>query len=41
MARVLVLIAVILFVLASFGLTMPPVALVPLGLAFLAASHLV
>lgn len=39
-ARLLVLIAVVLFVLAAFGVTLGSVLLVPLGLAFLAASFL-
>ncbi len=40
MAKALILIAVILFTLAAFGVS-SPVALVPAGLAFFASSHLV
>jgi hypothetical protein len=40
-ARLLVLIAVIVFVLAAFGVSVGTVALVPVGLAFFAASFLV
>lgn len=40
-SRVLVLIAVILFALAAFGVSLGSVALVPLGLAVWAASVLV
>ena len=40
-SRVLVLIALVVFVLATFGVALGGLALVPLGLAFLAASHLV
>jgi hypothetical protein len=40
-SRVLVLIAIILFVLAAFGVTFSAVLLLPLGLAFLAASFLI
>lgn len=39
-SRLFVLIALILFVLAAFGVAFGIVALVPLGLAFLAASFL-
>ena len=39
-SRILVLIAAALFLLAAFGVGLP-VAVVPLGLAFLAASFLV
>lgn len=39
-SRVLLLVAVILFVLAAFGVTFSAVLLVPLGLAFLAAASL-
>lgn len=39
-AKVLVLIAAALFLLAAFGVAFPVVSLVPLGLAFLAASYL-
>lgn len=39
--KVLCLIACILFVLAAFGVAFGAVAIVPLGLAFLAASFLV
>lgn len=38
---VLILIAVIIFVLAAFGVSFSGVALVPLGLAFFAAGHLI
>jgi hypothetical protein len=38
---VLILIAVILFVLAALSVSVASVALVPLGLAFFAAGHLV
>jgi hypothetical protein len=38
---VLILVAVILFVLAALGVSVASVALVPLGLAFFAAGHLV
>lgn len=40
-SRILLLIAVIIFVLATFGVTFTHVSLVPLGLAFFAASFLV
>lgn len=40
-SSVLVLLAVILFVLAAFGVGLGPVGLVPLGLAVWAASQLV
>lgn len=40
-SRVLVLIAVIIFVLAAFGVSLGAVALVPLGLAIWAAAALV
>lgn len=40
-SRVLVLIAVIIFVLAAFGVSFATVGLVPLGLAVFAASFLV
>ena len=39
--RVLVLIAVILFVLAAFGVSLGSVSLVPLGLAIWAAAALI
>lgn len=39
-SKFLVLLACILFVLAAFGVSLP-VGIVPLGLAFLAASFLV
>lgn len=41
MARALFLAAVIVFVLAAFGEQLGPVALLPAGLALLAAGHLV
>jgi hypothetical protein len=40
-SRLLVLIALILFVLAAFGISLPVVQILPLGLAFLAASFIV
>jgi hypothetical protein len=40
-SRLLVLIALILFALAAFGVGFPFVGLVPLGLAFFAGSFLV
>ena len=41
-SRFLVLVAFVLFILAAFGFgTFGPVSLVPLGLAFYMASHLV
>lgn len=40
-ARVLTLIAAALFLLAAFGVAFPVVSLVPLGLAFWAAAHLI
>jgi hypothetical protein len=40
-SRLLVLVAVIIFVLAAFGVSVPLVQLVPLGLAFFASSFLV
>lgn len=40
-SRVLVLIAVIIFVLAAFGVSLGTVALIPLGLAVWAAASLV
>ena len=40
-SRLLVIIALIIFVLAAFGVAIPVVQLVPLGLAFLAASFIV
>lgn len=40
-SRVLVLIAVIVFVLAAFGVSLGTLALVPLGLAIWAAAALV
>jgi F0F1-type ATP synthase assembly protein I len=40
-SRILCLIAVIVFALATFGVSFPVVAIVPLGLTFLAASFLV
>lgn len=39
-SKLLMLIACVLFVLAAFGVSLP-VGIVPLGLAFLAASFLV
>ena len=39
--KVLLLIACLCFVLVAFGVTVPLVALLPLGLAFLAAAFLV
>lgn len=40
-SRLLLLVAVIVFVLAAFNVAVGGVALVPLGLAFFAASFLV
>jgi hypothetical protein len=40
-SRLLLLIAIILFVLAAFGVAIPVVQIVPLGLTFFAASFLV
>lgn len=40
-SRVFLLVATICFVLAAFGVSIPVVALVPLGLAFFAAAGLV
>lgn len=40
-SKLLCLIAVIVFALATFGVAFPVVAIVPLGLTFLAASFLV
>ena len=40
-SRLLVLLAVIIFVLAAFGVSFASVALVPLGLAIWAAAQLV
>lgn len=40
-SKLLVLIGLILFVLAAFNVAIGGVALLPLGLAFLAASYLV
>lgn len=40
-SRLLVVIALILFILAAFGVSLPLVGLVPLGLAFFMASFLV
>ena len=40
-SRLLVLIALILFVLAAFGIALPVVQILPLGLAFFAASFIV
>lgn len=40
-SRLLLLIALILFVLAAFGVTLPLVQIVPLGLTFFAGSFLV
>jgi hypothetical protein len=40
-SRLLILIALILFVLAAFGISLPVVQILPLGLAFLAASFIV
>ncbi len=42
LGRILILVAVIIFVLAAFGVEIgADVTLVPLGLAFFAAGHLV
>lgn len=41
MGAVLLLVSIVIFVLAAFGVTLGSVALVPLGLAFFAAGHLV
>lgn len=38
---ILLIIAIVCFVLAAFGVALGEVALVPLGLAFFAAAHLV
>jgi hypothetical protein len=38
---ILLLVAVVIFVLAAFGVSLGTVSLVPLGLAFLAAAFLV
>ena len=40
-SRLLVLIALVIFVLAAFGVSLGAVGLVPLGLAVYMASHLV
>ena len=40
-SKLLCLIAIILFALAAFGVALPLVQIVPLGLCFLAASFLV
>ena len=40
-SRLLIIIALILFVLAAFGVAIPFVQIVPLGLAFFAASFIV
>lgn len=40
MSVILLLVAIILFILAAFGVTLGGVLLVPLGLAFFAAAHL-
>lgn len=40
-SKVLMLIALVFFVLAAFGVALGTVGLVPLGLAFMAAAHLV
>ncbi len=40
-SKLLVLIAVVLFVLAAFGVQFGPAALLPIGLAFFAGSFLV
>jgi hypothetical protein len=40
-SRLLALIACIIFILATFGVTVGAVLLVPLGLAFLAAAFVV
>jgi hypothetical protein len=37
---ILLVVAIVLFVLAALGVTLGSVALIPLGLAFLAASFL-
>lgn len=39
-SRLLLLVALVLFILAAFGVGFPGVALVPLGLAFVVASYL-
>ena len=40
-SKLLMLVAAFLFILAAFGVSLPLVGLVPLGLAFMAASFLV
>jgi hypothetical protein len=40
-SRLLVIVALILFVLAAFGVAIPVVQIVPLGLEFFAASFIV
>ncbi len=40
-STLLILIAVVLFVLAAFSVSVGAVSLVPLGLAFFAAGHIV
>lgn len=40
-SKLLCLIALVMFVLAAFGVALPVVQIVPLGLTFLAASFLV
>lgn len=40
-SRLLLLIALILFVLGAFGVALPLVQIVPLGLAFFASSFLI
>lgn len=41
MSKVLMLIALVCFVLAAFGVALPVVQLLPLGLTFMAGSFLV
>ncbi len=36
----LLIVSIVLFILAALGVALGPVSLVPLGLAFFAASHL-
>lgn len=40
-SKLLALLACIVFVLAAFGVSLPVITLVPLGLAFLAAAMIV
>ena len=39
-SKILLLLAIIIFVLAAFGVTFSSVSIVPIGLAFFAASFL-